>query len=71
MEDIKELSENVQSIEAATPKKSKKRAGKVVAADELKMINPVTQNELPDLDYHIGDPIDFMIVDGKVIIGVV
>lgn len=24
-----------------------------------------------DLDYHIGDPIDFMIVDGKVIIGVV
>lgn len=102
MEDIKELSENVQSIEAATPKKSKKRAGKVVAADELEMINPVTQNELPellcgrvvyrndytgvigfeysgtgyqipagDLDYHIGDPIDFMIVNGKVIIGVV
>lgn len=24
-----------------------------------------------DLDYHVGDPIDFMIVDGKVIIGVV
>lgn len=24
-----------------------------------------------DFDYHIGDPIDFMIVDGKVIIGVV
>ena len=99
MEDIKELGEN---IETTTPKKSKKRTGKVVVANELEMINPVTQNELPellcgrvvyrndytgvlgfeysdtgyqipagDLDYHIGDPIDFMIVDGKVIIGVV
>ena len=102
MEDIKELGENVQPIETITPKKSKKRTGKVVVANELEMINPVMQNELPellcgrvvyrndytgvigfeysgtgyqipacDLDYHIGDPIDFMIVDGKVIVGVV